>query len=582
MNSTHTCDISIAVTGSGGAGAITAGELLLSLAGNNGCFGMMRRSFGPQIRGGEAAALLRIRHQPVECMNDSFDLLLALDWRNADRFAEEIRLGPGSLIIADPAAGKVPASVRHLHVDLIEVPMGALAKEIPAGRPNMVALGLLAHWLGFCPDEAGRLIDHVFHAKGEEIVRGSRTAFDRGFSEPLIVEAREARPRPERSGPAFAGNRWDLSGNEGTGLGLLRGGIRFAAAYPITPASDLLEWLAPRLEQRGGALVQAEDELASVNMVIGSSFGGVPAMTATSGPGLALMLEGLGLAVAAEVPAVVVDVMRGGPSTGVPTKSEQSDLNMALYGLHGDAPHLVLGALDHADCILTAEWSVRLAEALQTVAVVLTDQYLAQSRVILPEPQYALPDIPPRLLAEPGEEYQRYAATDSGVSPMAVPGTPSCTYVADGLEHDERGKPSTAAHDHQAQLDKRLRKIADFEFGEHWADERGEGPTAILTWGSTTAAAREAASRLHDAGIPVRVVALRLLLPASPDKLAAALTGVKRVLVVEQSHGRQFLRYLRAWYDIGAETRSLARPGPLPITPGEIVDHIENWRQTRT
>ncbi len=582
MNSTHTCDISIAVTGSGGAGAITAGELLLSLAGNNGCFGMMRRSFGPQIRGGEAAALLRIRHQPVECMNDSFDLLLALDWRNADRFAEEIRLGPGSLIIADPAAGKVPASVRHLHVDLIEVPMGALAKEIPAGRPNMVALGLLAHWLGFCPDEAGRLIDHVFHAKGEEIVRGSRTAFDRGFSEPLIVEAREARPRPERSGPAFAGNRWDLSGNEGTGLGLLRGGIRFAAAYPITPASDLLEWLAPRLEQRGGALVQAEDELASVNMVIGSSFGGVPAMTATSGPGLALMLEGLGLAVAAEVPAVVVDVMRGGPSTGVPTKSEQSDLNMALHGLHGDAPHLVLGALDHADCILTAEWSVRLAEALQTVAVVLTDQYLAQSRVILPEPQYALPDIPPRLLAEPGEGYQRYAATDSGVSPMAVPGTPSCTYVADGLEHDERGKPSTAAHDHQAQLDKRLRKIADFEFGEHWADERGEGPTAILTWGSTTAAAREAASRLHDAGIPVRVVALRLLLPASPDKLAAALTGVKRVLVVEQSHGRQFLRYLRAWYDIGAETRSLARPGPLPITPGEIVDHIENWRQTRT
>jgi 2-oxoglutarate ferredoxin oxidoreductase subunit alpha len=165
---------------------------------------------------------------------------------------------------------------------------------------------------------------------------------------------------------------------------------------------------------------------------------------------------------------------------------------------------------------------------------------------------------------------------------MAVPGTPSCTYVADGLEHDERGKPSTAAHDHQAQLDKRLRKIADFDFGEHWADERGEGPIAILTWGSTTAAAREAASRLQAAGIPVKVVALRLLLPASPDKLAAALTGVKRVLVVEQSHGRQFLRYLRAWYDIGAETRSLARPGPLPITPGEIVDHIENWRQTRT
>ena len=577
MNSAHSCDISVAITGSGGAGAITAGELLLELAGNNGCFGMMRRSFGPQIRGGEAASLIRIRHQPVECMNDSFDLLLALDWRNAERFAEEIALRPDSLIIADPAAGRIPAAVRELGVNIIEVPMGALAKETPAGRPNMVALGLLSHWLGFCPDEAGRLIDRVFHAKGEDIVRGSRIAFEKGFTEPLIVEAREAQPRPERSGPAFDGARWDLSGNEGCGLGALRGGIRFAAAYPITPASDLLEWLTPRLEQAGGCLLQAEDELASINMVIGASFGGVPAMTATSGPGLALMLEGLGLAVAAEVPALVIDVMRGGPSTGIPTKSEQADLDMALYGLHGDAPHLVLGALDHADCILTAEWAARLAEALQTVAVLLTDQYLAQSRVILPEPQYDLPEIPARLLAEPAESYRRYAITESGISPMAVPGTPACGYVADGLEHDERGKPSTAAADHLSQLDKRRNKIASFEFGELWADIRGEGSTAILTWGSTTAAAREAASRLSAAGEPIKVIALRLLLPANPAGLAAALADVDRVLVVEQSHGRQFRRYLRAWYDIDADIATLARPGPLPITPGEIVARIENW-----
>jgi 2-oxoglutarate ferredoxin oxidoreductase subunit alpha len=147
------------------------------------------------------------------------------------------------------------------------------------------------------------------------------------------------------------------------------------------------------------------------------------------------MLEGLGLAVASETPAVVVNAMRGGPSTGVPTKSEQADLNMALYGLHGDAPHLVLGALDHADCILTTEWAVRLAEALQTAAVMLTDQNLAQSRVLIPEPRYQLPGIPPRLAAaEAGADYRRYALTPDGVSPMAIPGTPACQYVADGLE----------------------------------------------------------------------------------------------------------------------------------------------------
>ena len=161
MISAPACDISLAITGSGGAGSITAGELLLKIAGNNGCFGMMRGSFGPQIRGGEAAALVRISHFPVECMNDGFDLLLALDWRNADRFAEEIKLRPDCLIIADPAQGEIPAAIRELKADIIEIPMKALAKEVPGGRPNMVALGILVHWLGFSSEKAGRLIDQV-------------------------------------------------------------------------------------------------------------------------------------------------------------------------------------------------------------------------------------------------------------------------------------------------------------------------------------------------------------------------------------------------------------------------------------
>jgi 2-oxoglutarate ferredoxin oxidoreductase subunit alpha len=513
-------------------------------------------------------------------MNDSFDLVLVLDWLNAERFAGEIRVRPDSLIIADPASGEIPAVVTDLGIDIIEVPMKALAKEAPGGRPNMVALGLLVHWLGFCDDLAGQLIEKVFSLKGEAVVAGSRTAFLKGFTEPLIVNARAARQLPEPGEPKHEGDRWQISGNEGCGLGALRGGIRFTAAYPITPASDLLEWLAPRLEKLGGSLLQAEDELASINMVVGASFGGVPAMTATSGPGLSLMLEGIGLAVAAEIPSVVVDVMRGGPSTGVPTKSEQADLNVALYGLHGDAPHLVLGALDHADCILTTEWSVRLAEALQTVSVVLTDQNLAQSRVIIPKPEYELPAIPARLTAEQSDHYQRYRLTDSGVSPMAIPGTASTMYVADGLEHCENAKPSSAAADHEAQLDKRWRKIRDFDYGDCWADISGGGETAIITWGSSTAVVREAAGRLRHAGEEIKVIALRLLLPASPEKLAAELNGIQRVLIVEQSHSRQFHYYLRAYYDIDAETRTYARPGPLPICPGEIVDQIENWSAT--
>ena len=272
---------------------------------------------------------------------------------------------------------------------------------------------------------------------------------------------------------------------------------------------------------------------------------------------------------------VVVNVMRGGPSTGSPTKSEQTDLNVALYGLHGDAPHLVLGALDHADCILTTEWAVRLAEALQTLAVVLSDQYLAQSRVLMSRPVYQLPAIPPRKIAKKTKDYKRYRLTESGVSPMAIPGTAANMYVADGLEHTETGKPSSTAIDHQSQLDKRDRKISSFDFGDHWADIRGQGTTAIITWGSTAGAVREAAERLSSQGKKVKVIAIRLLLPASPEKLAAALKGVKRVLVVEQSHSRQFHLYLRAYYAISAETRLFARSGPLLFSPREFVQQIQ-------
>lgn len=575
---TETFDLALAITGSGGAGAITAGELLLSLAGYSGCYGMMRRSFGPQIRGGEAAALLRISDSPVACMKDSFDLLLALDWNNADRFAEEIALRPDSLIVADPAAGEIPPSISELGAQIVEVPIAAMAGEVDGGRANMVSLGVLARWLGLSGDAVEGLVESLFGAKGERIVSASLAAFAEGYGHRGLGPAGTLPDRREAG--LDRDTHWQLSGNEGCGLGALRGGIRFAAAYPITPASDLLEWLSPRLEKLGGSLLQAEDELASINMVIGASFGGVPSLTATSGPGLALMTESMGLAVASETPAVVVNVMRGGPSTGIPTKSEQADLDIALYGLHGDAPHLVLGALDHADCILTSEWGVRLAEALQTVAVILSDQNLAQSRVLISPPGYELGAVPPRKTAQNDESYRRYRLTADGVSPMAIPGTPDSAYVADGLEHAESGRPSTAAADHGAQLDKRLRKLEDFDYGAHWADVRGEGEWAIITWGSSSAAVREAAGRLAAIGRPVRVVALRLLRPARPREMAAALEGVKRVLVVEQSQTAQFHRYLRAWYDIEAELRLLARPGPLPLTPGEIVEHIEQWSRS--
>jgi 2-oxoglutarate ferredoxin oxidoreductase subunit alpha len=279
------------------------------------------------------------------------------------------------------------------------------------------------------------------------------------------------------------------------------------------------------------------------------------------------------------VPVVIVDVMRGGPSTGIPAKSEQSDLAFAVEGLHGDAPRLVLAANSIADCLRTSEWAVQLAEALQSPAILLTDQFMGQSRAVIDRPTHTVPP-PQRLTAAPdAENYRRYADTPSGVSPMAIPGNPGTMYTADGLEHTERGIPSSGAADHRRQLDKRLRKLESHDYGARWADIEGDAELAIVTFGSTTGAAREAIARVAAQGLALRLVSIRLLAPLRPQALEQALAGVREVLVVEQNHGGQLLRYLRSRCDLPGRARGLHRPGPLPLRPGELAAAFTDWAQ---
>ena len=555
---------SFAVVGSGGAGVMTAGHMLLEAAARAGLYGVMSRSSGPQIRGGEAAALVRLMPTPAESHDDRFDVLLAVDWQNAHRFAAEIPIDRASLVIGDPGEGAVPDAFAGAGARTVSIPMKAIAKKIPGGRPNMVALGVLGALAGLDAAALTRAIETTLQ-KGGEALTASRTAMMAG-----MAAAAEAGLSLPKLAARRANGCWAISGNEAAGLGAVRGGIRFVAAYPITPATEILEWLSSALPRLGGTLVQAEDELASINMAIGASYGGVPSLTATSGPGLSLMSEAIGLAVAAEIPVVVVDVMRGGPSTGIPTKSEQADLNIALFGLHGDAPHVVVAPNSVADCVTTTQWAVHLAETLQVPALVLPDQAMGQSRVVIDRP--ADTDFETRRLVAEAEPraFHRYAVTESGISPMAIPGTRGVVYTADGLEHGERGTPSSQAADHKAQLDKRARKLDQADYSRHWADIEGDGELAVVTWGSCTPPVREALARARADGIDVKLVSLRLLSPAQPARLAAALTGVKRVLVIEQSHSGQFYRYLRSAYELPAETRVFHRPGPLPMRPGEI------------
>ena len=560
--------VSIALLGSGGSGVMTAGHLLLDAAARAGWYGLMSRSSGPQIRGGEAAAMIRLSSEPVESHHDRYDLVVAIDWHNAGRFSAELPMDGHSLALGDPDAGEMPAALAAHGARTAELPLKKLAKEIPGGRPNMVALGVAGALVGLPVEAMVAALRETLAGKGESAVISGEAAVRAGAAAAASLPAGPGLAAPGEKG----GVRWSITGNEACGLGAVRGGVRFVAAYPITPATEMLEWLAPALSRVGGLLVQAEDELASVNQIIGASFGGVPALTATSGPGLALMTESIGLAVASETPIVVVDVMRGGPSTGIPTKSEQGDLNIALYGLHGDAPHVVMAPVSIADCLFTTQWAVHTAEAVQAPVIVLTDQALAQTRMVIERPaDVALMGW--RKVAESvGPEYERYAVDETGVSPMALPGVPGGQYTADGLEHSPSGLPSSRADDHHAQLDKRERKLRDHDYGERWMMRDGEADadTAVLTWGSCCGAVREALAELREEGRKLRFLAPRLLAPARPAQMALALAGVERLLVVEQNHGAQFYRYLRAHYDLPGRVQSMSVPGPLPIRPAQV------------
>jgi 2-oxoglutarate ferredoxin oxidoreductase subunit alpha len=309
-------------------------------------------------------------------------------------------------------------------------------------------------------------------------------------------------------------------------------------------------------------------------MVLGASYGGIPAMTVTAGPGLALMTEAIGLGVAAEIPAVIVDVMRAGPSTGIASKTEQSDLNIAIYGGHGEAPRVVVAPTSIGDCAVTAEWAVYISERMQTPVLVLSDQALGQAKAAIPRPLNR-PTASKRLVESTiAGPFKRYAIGADPVTAMPVPGTPNREWVAEGLTHNEAGLPVSSAGAHVAQINKRARKFDLFDPGPFWGEAWGEGDTAIITFGSCVASAREAAARRTEAGQPTRVIALRVLSPVPRKAILGKLEGVKRVVVLEQNHSGQLLKHLLANKAVPVSAEGISRPGPLPFRPNEIVRQL--------
>jgi 2-oxoglutarate ferredoxin oxidoreductase subunit alpha len=376
-----------------------------------------------------------------------------------------------------------------------------------------------------------------------------------------------------------------MSGNRAVVAGALAAGCRFFAGYPITPASDILEEMARRLPDVGGATLQTEDEIAAIGSIVGASVAGVKAMTATSGPGFSLMQEMLGLATMAEVPVVVVNSMRAGPSTGMPTKMEQADLNIALYGGHGEAPRIVLAARSVEDCFYQSMQAFYLSETFQMPVVLLTDQSLSHRTSTVPMPDARLVPVVERLRPSENEiqDYRRYRLTESGISPMGVPGFDATPYTATGLEHDEFGAPNYTPAMHTSQLDKRGRKFeiaAEALCGlepplgcQSYGVPEEQAAVGVLAWGSTAGVVREAVELMAAEGLPVAALVPAVLNPLPAERILEFAAHMRAIVVPEINRTGQFADWVKAHTEL--HLISLNKYGGLPFTPQEIRDKVE-------
>jgi 2-oxoglutarate ferredoxin oxidoreductase subunit alpha len=563
-------DFTVRVAGENGEGVLSVGDVLAEALARAGLNVYTFKNLPAEIKGGASMVQVRISDGLVRSPGDAVDLLMVWNRENYDLHVDSLR--PGGILLYDPDECEPDAGrVEHQY----PVPLNHIVKEeIKQSRSkNVLAWGVLTSYMG------------VEQGVAEGMIAASRWGRRKQFLEPNLLALRagyqyvsEHIPRDGLRVPAVPkADRLILTGNQALCLGALTAGLHLYAGYPITPASDIMEELAKQLPLFGGMVIQTEDEIAALGTVIGASFAGKKAMTASSGPGISLMVEQMGLATMQESPLVIVDCQRGGPSTGLPTKIEQSDLELAIYGRHGDAPRLVLAPLDVEDCFYTTIQAFNLAEKYQTPVILLSDQHLAQRSQSVPRFDLHCLPIIDRLTPTPEEciRYERYRPTADHVSPMAIPGVHHAVYCATGLEHDERGEISTDPDVHQRMSQRRADKIARAAQEPGMVEWVGpeQADVGIITWGSSSGPVLEALERAQAKGYSVAALLPRMLAPLRTEEITRFMDHMGQVIVAELNYTGQFAGYIQA--NLCRPVRRLTQCTGLPFRSATILECIE-------
>jgi len=579
-----TRDLVVRIGGEGGEGVISTGELLTLALARAKQEVFTFRTYPAEIKGGPAMFQVRTSEEELLSHGDRIDIVIAFNAEACRLHGNLVRRG--GAIVYDPADHDALPD----HCTTIPLPMSEIAEKQIGARiaKNMVALGAAGALVGLTDEFLRQLITSKFARKGEEVVKKNHAALNAGFH--YIAENYPKLIPPPVKPPADDRKRIVVSGNEAAGLGALAAGVRVFAGYPITPASDLFEWLARELPKFGGRVVQAEDEIASLGIVIGAQYTGAKAMTATSGPGLCLMVEEMGYAGMAEIPVVIFDAQRAGPSTGMPSKTEQGDLGMAVYAGHSDQARIAIAPVDVEDCFQVMVDAFNLAESYQCPVIVLSDQSLSMRHHTVTPFDPSKVQLRERLKPSPeelrdGENghhiYRRYKVTETGISPMSIPGMAGGTYAATGLEHDEIAEPCYTPDGHRTMNEKRFRKLKlaakEPHMWRRWGSPDAE--IGIIGWGSTSGSVREAAQQAADEGIETDILYLRMVYPF-PDGIVEEFAKGKRVLIVpEMNFSGQLATLLSGKYGIWPIRVNKAEG--LPFSPSEILKVLQEVHHGR-
>lgn len=552
--------LNIVIGGEAGQGLATVGELLSKTLVRAGYSINVTQDYQNRVRGGHNTFRVRASPNQVLAPQESVDLLVALTADTVDLHKQE--MAPRGLMLADQSL--------KLEGCCLNVPFSELAE----GRfVNVAALGVIGGLLGLDRRVALGLVKDNFSRMGPEVVQTNRQALDAGYK---WAQGQKS-PLRKLSRVTDRPKRLMLNGNEALVLGALSAGLRFYSFYPMTPSTPIGLNLAAYAEKMGLVVEQGEDEIAVINMALGASFAGAPAMVGTSGGGFALMVESVSLAGMSETPIVIVVGQRPGPATGLPTRTEQGELEFVLHSGHGEFPRAILTPGNAEQCFHLARKALELAERYQTPIFILTDLYLADCyQDVIPFEIESLPQYGPQIDQEPiSRPYARYAITENGISPRLLPGLSEHLVVADSDEHDEAGHLTEDLSLRTKMVEKRLRKGEGIREEVVPPDYEGEDSPDILlvSWGSTRGSTLEAAAVLREQGVKAATLHFSQVWPLVQEQFIDKLKAAKQVVSIESNAFGQFARLIRR--ETGFHIRKqVHRYDGLPITPEYILRNL--------